>query len=882
LKVALSIVVVILSLLYLILLFGLAYLAERKAESQRSIINSPYIYALSLAVYCTAWTYYGSVGRASKTGLDFLLIYLGPTLSAPLWWFVIRKIIRIAKIQNITNIADLIATRYGKNALLGGVVTIFSVLGIIPYISLQLKAISESFAITISENPNITKPVYIDYAFYITLALALFTIYFGTRQLDLNRKNEGMVFAIAFESVFKLWAFLLVGGYITFFMFDGFTDIFQKAFAKEELKNLLFVDTSDANKALEWFLIGLASMFAVMFLPRQFQMLVAENKQEKHLEKAIWLFPLYLLVINIFVIPIALAGKLFFKEANIDADTYVLALPLANEQYVVALVTYLGGFAAATSMVIVASLALSLMLTNNFFIPIILHFELAKYFRDKQWGKWVLYIRRASIVLVLILAYAYLHFILNTPLVSIGLVSFVAVSQFAPAIIGGLYWKEATRKGAMAGILAGFAVWAYTLVLPTLVANGTFSEKILSEGLWGIAWLKPYALFGLQDLEPVSHSLFWSLLFNVLAYVAVSVYSSQSPQERNQAELFVDVFKYADAYEEAVVWKGIAHKADLENLLSRFLEKEKVRNLLAEFEQENKGKLFENEQERNAKLVKYAEKILASAVGSTSARILVASVVQEEELSQEEVIKILKEAQELKKINFELKKADRLKNEFISTVTHELKTPITSIRSMSEILYENPDLPEEQKRHFLQTVISETERMERLINQVLDLERFESGKQKLYFAKYQINQIVQEAVEIYLGVISEKKFKFNVNLKAENEFIEFDKDRILQVVLNFLSNAVKFAQKEIIVETNSNGRYTQVAVFDDGKGVPAELREAIFEKFFQAENQTIRKPKGSGLGLAISKKIIQYHKGNIGVERKEGLTKFYFTLPNTQ
>jgi signal transduction histidine kinase len=360
------------------------------------------------------------------------------------------------------------------------------------------------------------------------------------------------------------------------------------------------------------------------------------------------------------------------------------------------------------------------------------------------------------------------------------------------------------------------------------------------------------------------------------------VYSSQSPQERNQAELFVDVFKYADAYEEAVVWKGIAHKADLENLLSRFLEKEKVRNLLAEFEQENKGKLFENEQERNAKLVKYAEKILASAVGSTSARILVASVVQEEELSQEEVIKILKEAQELKKINFELKKADRLKNEFISTVTHELKTPITSIRSMSEILYENPDLPEEQKRHFLQTVISETERMERLINQVLDLERFESGKQKLYFAKHQINQIVQEAVEIYLGVISEKKFKFNVNLKAENEFIEFDKDRILQVVLNFLSNAVKFAQKEIIVETNSNGRYTQVAVFDDGKGVPAELREAIFEKFFQAENQTIRKPKGSGLGLAISKKIIQYHKGNIGVERKEGLTKFYFTLPNTQ
>ncbi|GAB4128148.1 MAG: ATP-binding protein [Raineya sp.] len=856
----------------------MAYWAERKANSQKSIINSPYIYALSLAVYCTAWTYYGSVGRASKSGVDFILIYLGPTLSAPLWWFLMRKIIRISKIQNITNIADLIATRYGKNALLGGIVTVFSVLGIIPYISLQIKAISESFAIAIAQNPHTEKPVYIDYAFYIVLALAVFTIYFGTRQLDLNRKNEGMVFAIAFESLFKLFAFLLAGAYISFFVFDGFGDIFTKAFAQENLKKLLYIDTQNGYKALEWFLIGLASMFAVMFLPRQFQMLVAENKQEKHLEKAIWLFPLYLLVINIFVIPIALAGKLFFQETNIDADTYILALPLANKQYAIAVLTYLGGFAAATSMVIVASLALSLMLTNNFFIPLFLYSGFTKFFQDKRWGHWVLYIRRVSIVLVLCLAYAYLHFILDTPLVSVGLVSFVAVSQFAPAIVGGLYWKDATQKGAMVGMLLGFSIWAYTLVLPTLVVNGIFSEKILSEGLWGVAWLKPYELFGLKGLEPVSHSLFWSLLLNIFAYVAVSVYSEQSSQERNQAELFVDVFRYANAYEEAIVWKGIAHKADLENLLSRFLDKEKVKNLLAEFEQENKGKFFLNEQERNAKLVKYAEKILASAVGSTSARILVASVVQEEEISQDEVLQILKETQEIKKINFELKKADALKNEFISTVTHELKTPITSIRSLSEILYDNSDLPETQKQEFLQTVISETERMERLINQVLDLEKFESGKQKLHLYKYNLNDIIQEAIQIYQGIISEKKFIFQVNLSAKPLWSEFDKDRILQVVLNFLSNAVKFAQKEIHIESQANEIYNQVAVFDDGKGVPLELREAIFEKFFQAENQTLRKPKGSGLGLAICKKIIQYHKGNIGVERQNGLTKFYFEL----
>ena len=871
-------IIIISSLLYLILLFVLAYWAERKANSQKSIINSPYIYALSLAVYCTAWTYYGSVGRAAKSGIDFILIYLGPTLSAPLWWFLMRKIIRISKIQNISNIADLIATRYGKNALLGGVVTIFSVLGIVPYISLQLKAISESFAIMIAENPNITKPVYIDYAFYITIALALFTIYFGTRQLDLNRKNEGMVFAIAFESLFKLWAFLLAGVYITFFMFEGFGDIFSKAFAQENLQKLLHIDTQNGYKALEWFLIGLSSLFAVMFLPRQFQMLVAENKQEKHLEKAIWLFPLYLFVINIFVMPVALAGKLFFQDANIDADTYILALPLSNQQYLIAIITYLGGFAAATSMVIVASLALSLMLTNNFFIPVGLYLGFTKSFHDKQWGSWVLYIRRICIVLVLCFAYAYLYFTMDTPLVSIGLISFVAVSQFAPAIVGGLYWKDATRKGAIAGILAGFGIWAYTLVFPTLIARGTPSEAIITEGLWGISWLKPYTLFGLEGLEPVSHSLFWSLFANIFAYIAVSVYSVQSSQERNQAELFVDVFKYADAYEEAIVWKGIAHKTDLENLLSRFLDTEKVKTLLAEFEQENKGKFFVSEQERNAKLVKYAEKILASAIGSTSARILVASVVQEEEISQDEVLQILKESQEIKKINFELKKADKQKNEFISTVSHELRTPITSIRSLSEILFDNPDLEEEQKQQFLQTVINETERMERLINQVLDLEKFESGKQQLHLHKYNLNEIIQEAIQIYQGVISEKKFKFQLNLASLPLWAEVDKDRILQVVLNFLSNAIKFAQKEIRIESHVNGAYNQVAVFDDGKGVPAELREAIFEKFFQAENQTIRKPKGSGLGLAICKKIILYHKGSIGVERKEGLTKFYFNI----
>lgn len=870
---------IIVSLLYLLLLFGLAYWAERKAEQKSRFINSPYIYALSLAVYCTAWTYYGSIGRASKTGYDFLLIYLGPTLSMPLWWFVMRKIIRIAKIQNIFSLADLIATRYGKNVSLGAIVSIFTVLGVVPYLALQIKAISETFTLLVDYPKHFAQnPVFLDYGF-ITLALAIFTIYFGTRSLDLTRKNEGMVFAIAFESIFKLLAFLVAGAYVVFGLFDGFGDIFRKAFEKPELQKILYFQENATHQGWEWFLIGLASLFAVMFLPRQFQMAVVENKSEKHLEKAIWLFPLYLLIINVFVLPVALAGKLTFGS-GIDADTYILAFPLQNSNHFLALLTYLGGFAAATSMLIVASLALSLMLTNNLFIPLSLRAGITKYLKDKQWGGWVLLIRRISIGLVLILAYWYLYTAFELPLVSIGLISFVAVSQFAPAVIGGLYWKEATRKGALAGIVLGFVVWFYTLIVPNFVEAGLLSKSIMQEGLFGVKWLRPQSLFGLEFL-PVAHSLFWSLFFNIVAYVAVSVFTSQNSQERNQAELFVDVFKYADSYDEAVIWKGIAHKKDLEELLARFVGENKAKNLLNEFEQENQGKLYADEAERNAKLVKYAEKILATAIGSTSARILVASVVQEETLTQEEVLKILKETQELKKLNFELKKADALKNEFISTVTHELKTPITSIRSLSEILYENPDLEPAQREHFLKTVISETERMERLINQVLELEKFESGKQKLHLAPQNLNEIVKEAIGIYESVIAEKKIQFSTQLSQEPLWSEVDKDRILQVILNFLSNAVKFAKTKIVVSSYSKQNFIEIAVSDDGKGVPNELKDAIFEKFFQAENQNIRKPKGSGLGLAISKKIIQYHKGSIGVEQEQGMTKFYFRLFRT-
>ena len=305
-------VILFFSFAYMCLLFAIAYFGDKYARIGRSIISNPYIYTLSMAVYCTAWTFYGSVGSAA-TGKAFLPIYVGPTLMAALGWIVLRKIIRISKIHHITSIADFIASRYGKSSILGSVVTIIAVFGIIPYISLQLKAISTTFII-LKGYPLINIPghfaeipVLQDTAFYIALVLAVFAILFGTRHLDATERHEGLVAAIAFESIIKLIAFLAVGIFVTYGIHNGFADIFERAKAIPELKQSFTIGTPSSSY-IDWSILTFLSMMAILFLPRQFQVAVIENVNEEHLNKAIWLFPLYLLAINIFVLPIAFGG----------------------------------------------------------------------------------------------------------------------------------------------------------------------------------------------------------------------------------------------------------------------------------------------------------------------------------------------------------------------------------------------------------------------------------------------------------------------------------------------------------------------------------------------------------------------------------------------
>lgn len=890
------------ALVYLCVLFGVAYYAEYRLKKGKSIINNPYVYSLSLGVFCTAWTYYGSVGQASSRGIEFITVYIGPTIMAALFWPVLRKIIRICRTQRINSIADFISTRYGKNFSLAVLVTVLCVLGIIPYISLQLKAISTSIHVLSGDivQEQGLRGFLSDNTFYIAIALSVFIILFGTRSIDASEKHEGLVAAVAFESVIKLVAFIAVGIFVTYGIFNGFGDIFSQASKDPALSRLYTLEPNTSYTS--WFGLTLLSMLAIVFLPRQFQMGVVENLQESHLKKAIWMFPLYLLVINIFVIPVAFGGKLILGS-GVHADTYVLSLPLHYGHEILGLFTFIGGFSAATSMIIVETIALSTMMSNNIATPILLK---AKNFRPGQDGsltRTILQIRRVSILLIITLAFVYDKLVAqHFSLVSIGLISFAAVAQFAPSVIGGIYWKHASQKGAMAGIAVGFVIWFYTAVVPSMANAGMFSSSITENGLFGLSWLRPTSLFGMQGMDTITHCFFWSMLFNIITFIAVSLNSNKTVQETYQAELFVDIFRHSAVTESNVIWKGTASIPDLNSLLSNFLGQERAEKLISHYAQRHKIPM--DQKKADARLVTFAERVLSGVIGSASARIMVSTVTKEEEIRIDEVLRILQESQQMIELNKELRRKsselqkateqltqaneqlremDHVKDEFLYTVTHELRTPLTSIRAMAEIVHDNPDMPDEEKMQFLSGVIRETERLSHLITQVLNLERYESGRQKLNIASVQMNELLQDTIRSVEHLAREKKVDIIRNWPDSMFLVQCDAALIQQVVYNLLSNAIKFAPEgsgQIRVSMQTNHDELQVWVEDNGKGIPQDLHTLIFDKFFQARNQTLKKPEGTGLGLAICKKIVEMHEGKIWVDSVEGKgSRFIFTLP---
>jgi len=665
---------------YLCLLFGVAYLAERREARGQSIVSNPYVYALSIAVYCTSWTYFGSVGKAANSGLDFLTIYTGPTLMASLWWLVLRKIVRISKTYRITSISDFLGARYGNSLVVSAIVTIITVIGITPYLGLQIKSIISTLEVC---SGNTIGSSFLGWM--IALVLAGFAVMFGARRLDASERHGGMVFAVAFESVIKLCAFLMVGIFVTYFMFDGFSDIFRQI-GNSEFWPLLSIEQNINLDYPQWFSLTFLSMMAIMFLPRQFQMMVVENSDERHINKAMWLFPLYLVAINLFVLPIALGGLLKGMSSSV-ADLFMLIIPLSEGNRILTLATFLGGFSAASAMIIVESIALSTMVLNSLVVPVL--------YRITETGRFpfvLLNIKRVIILGCVVAGFLFALLFGNFySLVDMGLKSFEAVSLFAPPLLIGLYWKGGNWKGATAGLIGGFTVWLYTLLLPAIMRAGIVGQGGPLAGLFDSSLLNPTSLMGLTGLDKWSHSLFWSLSVNCLLYFGVSLATRSDEEDTRQALNFVERLSI-----ESQSLGRPRNADDIENVLIQYMGEEEGKESFARIL--NRHNIHpDNPDDQDVEVLwAEAEKILSGSIGSSLATLILKDKALFTEQEKENLSRSLKDMMEsLRLSRQELAEANRelysLKD-FTERIIESMPLGVVKINEQGTVHYWNRNM----------------------------------------------------------------------------------------------------------------------------------------------------------------------------------------------
>ncbi|MFT5176856.1 MAG: Na+/proline symporter, partial [Gammaproteobacteria bacterium] len=775
---------------YVAILFALAFYVDRRARQGRlDWLRSPVVYTLSISVYCTSWTFYGAVGSAARNGLEFITIYLGPTLVFVGWWWLLRKLVRIGRTHRITSIADLISSRYGKSSGLAVLVTLIAVIATTPYIALQLQSVTRSFQVIVGDADSATT------AFWIAAGMALFTILFGTRNLDANERHHGVVAAIAAEAIVKLVALIAVGIFVVYGVAGGLEEIF------DEVPVAMIHGGGDVFGA-RWVALIFLSATAIICLPRQFQVTVVENVDERHLATASWLFPLYLLGMCLFIVPIAIAGLKFLPPGS-NPDLFVLTLPLSQGRQDLALLAFLGGFSSATSMVIVAAIAVSTMVSNHIVMPIALQFFSAGRQVSGDVRGLLLNARRISIAVVLGLGFLYFRLSGGSDeLAAIGLISFAGVAQFMPSLLGGIFWRGATRVGALAGLMCGFVLWAYTLFLPSVGSDFLLSAEVLSNGPFGINALRPRALFGLVGLDPLIHALVWSVGVNTVVFLVVSVLSNTSPLERLQGALFVDVFRGTGGETPRFV-AGSATSEDLFVLAQRILGTAPARQLFDEMALEQG--LSHGLPQPSDQVIARLERELAGSVGAASAHAVVSRIGGQESIGMTELIDIADETQrlietsrqlsqksaeleraahQLREANESLRTLDAQKDEFLSQVSHELRTPMTSIRSFSEILSGAEIVEPAERERFIAIIHDESLRLTRLLDEILEISRLETGAIDLPLQTMDPQQAIVAALDTISGLARSNGVSVSRESVPLGVLVRANEDRLRQVLIN--------------------------------------------------------------------------------------------------
>jgi Na+/proline symporter/nitrogen-specific signal transduction histidine kinase len=880
-------VLVAVSLAYVLFLFVVAFLADHAAaRGHAKWLQSPLIYTLSLSIYCTAWTFYGAVGYAARSGLEYLTIYLGPSIVMIGWWWGLRKLVRIGRSQRVTSIADLISSRFGKSNSLAVVVTVIAVVGTTPYIALQLQSVTlalEAFAgeARTSAGHNAT-------ALWLAAGLALFTVLFGTRNLDANERHDGVVMAIAVEAVVKLLALVAVGLFVVWGIAGGVGPVMEMISQSE----IAVWQVSSGRWAGLMFL----SAAALLTLPRMFQVLVVENEDERHLATASWAFPAYLMAMSFFVVPIAVVG-LELMPAGANPDLFVLTLPLSQGQDALAMLSFLGGFSSATSMVIVAAIALSTMVSNHIVMPIWLSSQGASAMVAGDVRHVVLLSRRLSIMGVLALGYFYFHATGGgEALAAIGLISFAGVAQTLPALLGGIFWRGATRVGALAGLVIGFVIWGYTMFMPSFGPDVFFTQDVLDHGPLGLSWLRPQALFGISGLDPMIHALVWSMSLNALFFVVASLVSFPTPLERLQGAQFVNVFDHSA---RPGVWsRGAAEAEDLLVMAQRILGPADAQALFRS-EAASQG-ITGYLPQISPEFLQRLEREMAGSVGAATAHAMIGQIMGRASVTVEDLMAVADETaqimeysnqleaksaelvhttRQLRAANEKLTQISHQKDAFLSQISHELRTPMTSIRAFSEILRDGGTLELKAQEKYAGIIHDEAIRLTRLLDDLLDLSVLENGQVSLNMRAGTIASVLDQA----MAAAGAENNPMRIRRSGAREDVRLysDLDRLAQVFINLISNAQKYCDANSPVLTISvrevEGQLV-VDFTDNGSGIPKASQEVIFEKFSRVGSD--QSAGGAGLGLAICREIMLRLGGQIAYLPGQGGASFRVTLPD--